>query len=344
MAYRAAIIGLGFIGGADQVSGDALGQEVADLDGTHLAALAGHTGIELVAGSSRDEGRRERFHDRTGATTYDNWQTMLAEESLDIVSVATYAPQHAEMTLACLEHGVRVVYCEKPIATNLRDAEAMVKRAEDAGALLVLNHNRRFNPAFRKLRDCIHAGQLGNLQSGEVAWGSGRLGNVGTHMFNAVQMLTGRRIEAVQAKLDLAGRPDCRGPEFQDPGGWGQLRLEEDLLVEFKAGDYESAPGILRLVGSRGSGVVQDGTVRICRDNQPDESIPVRDGPTSSMDVAVTEIVDWLDGKAPFPDSAEESMHTLEAIVACHASHRAGETWKSIPLVGSDRDIIVASG
>ena len=44
--YRAGIIGLGFIGAGDQVSGDALGQRVEDLDGTHASALAGHPRIE----------------------------------------------------------------------------------------------------------------------------------------------------------------------------------------------------------------------------------------------------------------------------------------------------------
>jgi hypothetical protein len=46
--YRAGIIGQGFIGGADQVSGDGLGQRVGDLDGTHLAALAGQPRVELA--------------------------------------------------------------------------------------------------------------------------------------------------------------------------------------------------------------------------------------------------------------------------------------------------------
>ena len=49
--YRAGIIGLGFIGGADQVSGDALGQQVSGLDGTHLEALAENPCVALVAGS-----------------------------------------------------------------------------------------------------------------------------------------------------------------------------------------------------------------------------------------------------------------------------------------------------
>src|SRR5436305_13863834 len=94
--YRAGIIGLGFIGGADQVSGDALGQRVVDLDGTHLAALSGNRRVELVAGSSRDAGRRQRFEQRTGCRTYADWRALIAGERLDIVSVATYAPEHAE--------------------------------------------------------------------------------------------------------------------------------------------------------------------------------------------------------------------------------------------------------
>ena len=78
--YRAAIIGLGFIGGADQVSGDALGQQVRDLDGTHVVALSGHPRVELVAGSSRDAGRRERFEQRTGVRTFADWREMLEKE------------------------------------------------------------------------------------------------------------------------------------------------------------------------------------------------------------------------------------------------------------------------
>ena len=50
--YRAGIIGLGFIGGADQVSGDALGQSVSGLDGTHYYGYANHSRVDLVCGST----------------------------------------------------------------------------------------------------------------------------------------------------------------------------------------------------------------------------------------------------------------------------------------------------
>jgi predicted dehydrogenase len=91
--YRAAVIGLGFVGAGDPVSGEAIGQSVANLDGTHAEALAAHPQVELVTGSSRDEGRRRRFEERMGVSrTYADWREMLSNEALDIVSAATHSP------------------------------------------------------------------------------------------------------------------------------------------------------------------------------------------------------------------------------------------------------------
>ena len=75
--YKAGIIGLGFIGAADQVSEDVLGQRVEDLDGTHLGALSNNPQVDVVAGSSRDSGRRGRFEKRTGARTYADWHDLI---------------------------------------------------------------------------------------------------------------------------------------------------------------------------------------------------------------------------------------------------------------------------
>ena len=125
--YRAGIIGLGFIGAADQVSGDALGQRVEDLGGTHLGALSNHPRVDLVAGSSRDPGRRERFAQRTQAAVFDDWGRMLEQQQLDIVSVATYADVHAEIVMGCVDAGVRAIYCEKPIAQTVNDAARMLE-------------------------------------------------------------------------------------------------------------------------------------------------------------------------------------------------------------------------
>ncbi len=343
--YRAGIIGLGFIGGGDQVSGDRLGQQLANLDGNHRQAYSNHPRVRLVAGSSRDAGRRERFEQRTDARTFDDWRQMLTSQSLDIVSVASFAPGHAELVEACARSGVRAIFCEKPIATRLADAERMVAAAQQAGSLLVINHNRRFHPHYRELAKRVRAGELGDLTGAWLNWGTGRLGNVGTHFVDAILMLTGCMVQSVSATLDAARRPDCRGPEFRDPGGWAMLRLDNGVMVHVHAPDYSNSPAEVILHGTLGRAVCSSGSVTIetwqgSRDTLP--SVPRDYG--SSMDQAVREIVAWLDDGTPVSCSADESLRTLEVIVACHASHARNAAWTDLPLTGSDREREVLSG
>ncbi len=342
--YRAGIIGLGFIGGADQVSGDALGQQVSGLDGTHFDALSNHPRVNRIVGSSRDPGRRERFAQHARTTSYANWEEMLTQETLDIVSVATYAPVHAEITVACAKQGIRAIYCEKPIATRVPDAEQMLEACNEAGALLVLNHQRRFNLNHRRLRELIAVDGLGELTSASLQWGSGRLGNVGTHMIDALLMLTGRKIEAVSATLDLAGKPDCRGPEFRDPGGWGIIKLEGGIMVTVDAGDYATVPGQIILNGTEGRAISDGSSITLeYWDGRHEHWDSASDGVTG-MDRAVSEIVEWLDGGTEFPYPASEAVDTLEAIVGFHASHARNAGWTELPLLGSDREREVRSG
>jgi predicted dehydrogenase len=341
--YKAGIIGLGFIGGADPVSGDALGQKISSLDGTHFVSLNENPRVEVVAGSTRDAGRRERFAERSGARTYSDWQEMLDKEDLDIVSVATYSPVHAEMTVACANRGIRAIYCEKPITTRLPDAERMLAACEKSGSLLAINHNRRFDPNYRRLRDLIAGGGLGEITSVNLQWPSGRLGGVGTHNFDVATMLTSSRIEAVSGTLDQAGKPDCRGPEFQDPGGWGIMRLASGAMITVDAADYATTPYLTVVNGTKGrarAGLFKTEFVLEYLDGTSEtwQMPPVR---PSGMDVCVGEIVAWLDNGTPFSHPAEEALHTFEAIVGFHASHARNGAWVELPLEGEDRERVV---
>ena len=342
--YNAGIIGLGFIGAADQISGDALGQQVKDLDGTHLHAIENNPCIKLVAGSSRDDGRRNRFYDRTGAHTYSDWQEMLDKEDLDLVCIATYAPVHKEITVACADYGIRVIFCEKPIAPYICDAEHMVQACKKSGSLLVINHNRRFNPNYRRLRDFIVSGQLGDLTSVNAQWGNGRLGNVGTHVLDAICMVTGRRIEAVSGTLDVAGKPDCRGSQFRDPGGWGLMQLSRGPIVTVDASDYGKVPISISFQGTKGRVFTGGDDVIIESWNGEREQWLGLRKEATSMDRAVTEIGNYLDGSDGFSYQAEEAVHVLEAIVAFHASDKCLGSWTKLPLSGENRKIKVNSG
>jgi len=342
--YRAGIIGLGFIGGGDQVSGDRIGQKVENLDGTHRTALSNHPRVDLVAGCDPDPGRRERFAERTGAKTYADWREMLAAEPLDIVSIATSPPLHAEITIGCAERGVRVVYCEKALATSAAEGDRMLAACARSGTLLVTNYMRRFNPNYHRLRELVLAGELGSLTALSLRWGTGRLACVGSHFFDAAQMITNRRIVAVSGTLDLSEMSDCRGPEFYDPGGWGMLKLEGDLIAVVNGANHGIGPATLTIEGTTGKAVTGGDHVEITWADGRHEFWPSTRSEGTSMDHAVARIVEWLDNPGEFIPRPEEALRSLEAVIAFHLSHARNACWVSLPLTGEDRDFRVVSG
>ncbi len=343
--YKAAVIGLGFIGAGDQVSGDALGQQVENLDGTHAQALATHEQVELVAGSSRDEGRRNRFAERMNVkNTYSDWREMLRQENLDIVSIATYTPWHAEIAVASAEAGVRAMLCEKPITTRVGDADRVIDACRKHGTLLAINHPRRWHPLWRSVRDEIKEGTIGEISHLTIHWPSGRLGNVGTHMFDAAAFLLDSRADAVSGSLDQFVPPDCRGSEFHDPGGWGIVRLANGVRVHVDAAARIKLPFGFRIFGSLGWIDVgqEDADVHIWTGQKRTIACPA-DRP-SSLAIGVDEIVNCLSHGGDVSATGEDARDALEVIVAFHISNKLDGRWVSLPLEGEDRDLEVMMG
>ena len=340
-----AVIGLGFIGAGDQVSGDALGQNVANLDGTHAHALAAHPQVRLVAGSSRDEGRRKRFEERLGCgKTYADWREMLAAEKPDIVGIATNSPYHAEITIACAEAGVSAVICEKPIATRLSDADRAIASCRQSGTMLSVNHQRRWHPVWSTCGDELRNGAIGEVRYATAQWTSGRLGNVGTHLFDALCMVLGCNAEAVSGALDPDVGPDCRGPEYCDPGGWGTVAFEGGIKV-FIHGAYASGlPAAVRVFGTKGSLTVSgnDAVIETSAGERRNLSAPA-DG-ASSLELGVRNIVECLAaGKTP-ASTGEDGLAALEIIIGFHVSDRDQGRWVSLPIADPDRDLEVHIG
>jgi len=338
VTYPAALIGLGFVGAGDKLAGDRIGQQVKNLDGTHLEALRRNERIELVCGSDRLADRRARFTERTGLPAYAEWTELLEREPPAIVSIATNSPAHAEITIACAEAGVQAVYCEKPMATRLVDAERMLTACEGSGTRLIINHNRRFNPNYRRLRELIADGSLGELTSCNLQWGMGRLGNVGTHLFDAVAMIARQEIVAVSGTLDTAGLPDCRGPEYHDPGGWGCLRLSNGLMVTVDGADKARLPARITINGTQGRAHTGGGDVTVTFTEGGEEYWPSTRPEITSMDVAVQEIVAALDADGPSPYPPEIPLGILEAIVAFHVSSENNAVWIPLPLPAEHRN------
>ena len=352
MEYNAAIIGLGFIGGADQISGDVLGQKVSDLDGTHFHAYENNKKINLVAGSSRDYGRRYRFKEKCNAKTYEDWEDLIKSEKIDIVSIATYTPSHEEITVACSEAGIKIIYCEKPAAHNLRACKNMIDTCKKNNTLLVFNHQRRFNKNYKKLKELITKGELGELTSINVQWGSGRLGNVGTHVLDAIFMLTPYYPKSIIGKLDTTGKLDCRGNKFRDPGGWGFIELNNNLMVTVDAGDNNVTPIEIKINGTKGRAITGVLDVSINYWDDHDSFIP-RTGETvkldindkrSSMDLAVEEMVNYLENGTEFSYQPQEAFKVLETIIGFYVSNKEESKIIKFPLNTDFYDILLNSG
>jgi predicted dehydrogenase len=327
------------------VSGDAIGQRVENLDGTHAQALARHPSVRLVAGSSRDEGRRRRFEQRLGVSrTYRDWRQMLADQKLDIVSIATNSPFHAEITIACAEAGVRAILCEKPIATRLRDADRAIQVCREHRALLVINHNRRWHPLWRLVRDELHGGAIGTIHGAYVQWPSGRLGNVGTHLFDVLRMVLRAEAVAVSGMLDPVVGPDCRGPQFHDPGGWGIVAFSDGTKAFVQAGQLAKLPLQVRIVGSDGQLTARPDGAVIERWSGGMRELKPAPTSHSSVDRAVEEIVQCLKRGGSPSSTGEDGLAAMEVIIGLHVSHRLRGQWVELPIRGRDRDLEVRIG
>ena len=345
--YKAAVIGLGFIGAADQVSGDALDQKVEELDGTHARALAEHDQVELIAGSSRDEGRRKRFAERMNVkNTYSDWREMIRREDIDIVSIATYTPWHAEIAIACAEAGIRAVICEKPITTKLSDADRVIDACTKHNTLLTINHLRWWHPLWHSVRDEIRGGTIGEISHLAIHWPSGRIGCFGTHMFDAASFLLDSSPQAVSGTLDSFVPPDCRGPEFHDPGGWGIVRFDNGVRAHVEASPGISLPFGFRVIGSLGwidVGLDSDAASVHMWTGQTRTITCPPDRP-SSLAIGVNEIVTCLSGGGDISSTGENAREALEVVMGFHVSSKLGNQWVSLPLEGEDRDLEVKMG
>lgn len=215
-----------------------------------------------------------------------NWQELIDNPAVDIVSICAPPAFHAEMAIAALQAGKHVI-CEKPTALNVGEAETMLAAAQAApNQLAIIDHELRFHPQRLHLRQLIKEGYVGTLLHVQldrlgserlnpgIPWtwwcdveqGGGILGAVGSHLIDLARWLVGR-IESVTAQLQI-------GQLFRtDPVSGGTLPVTADehaqLLLRFANG----AQGAITVSGLTPGGygmqilvVGTDGALRL--DNQ----------------------------------------------------------------------------
>jgi predicted dehydrogenase len=194
-----------------------------------------------------------------------DWREVVGRADVDLVSIVTPPSTHAEMARAALDAG-KAVLCEKPMAMNADEAAAMCEAARAAGRLALVDHELRFLPARRLMREMIMGGELGRVRHAKFlfrsdsraaadrpwSWwsderaGGGALGAIGSHAVDALHWLLGTSVSHVSASLAT------NVAERRDPASGESRRVTTDdeasLLLNFSdGGAAERATGVVAI-------------------------------------------------------------------------------------------------
>ena len=182
--------------------------------------------IQMSAVAGRDEAKVAAAATQLGwDSTETSWQALVTRDDIDLIDVCTPGDTHAEIAIAALEAGKHVL-CEKPLANTVEEAEAMVAAAEKAraaGVRSMVGFTYRRVPAIGLARRLVADGRIGTIHhvraqylqdwivdpEAPLSWrldkekaGSGALGDIGAHIVDLTQFITGDTIDTVTGRLE----------------------------------------------------------------------------------------------------------------------------------------------
>ncbi len=323
----------------------------------HYRAYAG-TDIDVVAVcDQRPERVGESAPDLRPEQIYDDVGRMLEQEQLDLLSVVSNGPTHAEITVAALEAGVQRVLCEKPMATSLADAERVLDAARRTGARVAVNHIRRWSDGYARLLGRLRSGEWGELRHVYFHSGSTGLGNFVIHAFDLMRYLTGAEPSWVAGALDPTGTRNPRGEQFSDPAGYGLVMFDNGCRGLVDSGEDTGVQYFFTLATTYARITIDElnGEWAVRARSPEDQSAPLtRYGLPMvpvEFEAPVWDIVELtrgalveLAGEGPLSSTPEDGLAALEMVIAFHESERRGNARVDLPLSGAARDLVVPIG
>jgi predicted dehydrogenase len=331
----------------------------------HLDALATVPRVEVAALADVRPEAAQALATRYGVPRVVGSVEELLREGVDVVHSCVANVSHAEVAAAVLAAGRHLV-AEKPLAMELADARELVRLAEDGGLHAYVCFTRRHLPAIIRLRDetaaaggahLVRGGYLQDWLLRRTDWDwrldralSGRsatFADLGGHLLDTVEFVTGRRVTAIQATLGRlhaereAGEPPVvRAVELEDhalfmarleggaqvsgtlsqvTAGWSdRLFLEVSLPERTLAWSYEHLDDVV--VGRRSEGFVREG--RAGRRPQG----------YTGFTAFVPDVYRAIRGETPHapPATVRDGLHSMELVEAALESAETGR-WVEVP-------------
>lgn len=256
----------------------------------HTEILENVPEIEL-AGIYDIKEEKRKLAEEAGFHTYETEEAMLADESIDVILVATPNDTHRPIALRAMEAGKNVIV-EKPATLSLKELTELEDMAGKTGQFLTVHQNRRWDEDLLTVREILKdqtMGEIFRIESRvhgsrgipgdwrkEKAHGGGMVLDWGVHLFDQIFRLTGeRRLKTVYATLTNVTNQEV------DDGFTAVLRFEGGLevLVEVGTNNFISLPRWY-VLGKNGSAVVEDwdlsGKIVKAFSEEEKEIVPVR--------------------------------------------------------------------
>ena len=317
--------------------------------GVHAEAIGSLDEAELAGASDFNAQFGRQFCEKRGVRFYDSYDEMLADESIDVISVCTPSHCHADNAIRALRAGKHVVL-EKPMALTMEEAERVASVCEETGLKLTVVSQLRFSPDIQKVKRLVEEGAFGRLvfcnlsmrywRSEEYfsasSWrgrrefeGGGALMNQGIHGIDLMQYILGvpRVIKGVSRTLhhDIDVE-DCAAALIEFEGGtMGMIQ-----------GSTCTWPGFerrLEIHGDKGFAVLRENVIermetpqekldrRAEMDNQAETSANRADAIDSSMHaMQIQNLIDAIHGRAELLMDAREGCKAIGIIEAIYHS------------------------
>lgn len=322
----------------------------------HIPEYAENPDVKLAAFYNPSRKRAEEQAEKYGGKVYDTAEELLADKSIDAVSICAANYAHAELSIKAMEAGKHVL-CEKPMATTLADCEAMVECAKRTGKFLMIGHNQRLARAHVEAKRLIDQGLIGDIitfrttfgHGGPETWAinpgknvwffdkkkaaMGAMADLGVHKTDLIQFLTGQRVVRTTARLVTL---DKRGED-------GELIGVDDNAVciyEMSGGAFGTMTASWTYYGAEDNSTVLYGTKGIMRIyDDPNHSIVVKlaDGEEQVYDVEQIQTndnqtksgvidlwVECLKNNTPPEISGESALYAMRAVFASIESSQTG--------------------
>lgn len=307
----------------------------------HARTLQGIAGAELVAVSRREPAALRDLASRLGVRGYTDWRALLDDPRVNAVVVSTPHDAHTQIAVQAARTG-RHLLVEKPLALTLADCDAIIAAARASGVQLMVGHVSQFARAYRKAREILRAGEIGDLVCGssrmlkpwmepnrrpwhlEPATGGGMWLTAGMHCLDRMTWLAGSEVRSVSARF-AARFHDQRA----DDAGIVFLRYANGCFATVESIGYRT-------------GVTDHGTECVCTAGlmRIDYQAGVRIGRNESWTaVAESGSPDWLDealaeewrafvaavgSGGPSPVPGEYARHIMSVVLAAQESSRTG--------------------